>query len=321
MENIFFNDSDDLIDIRYDNVFKAVFTRSNPASKGALSRLIYALIGRSVSVEAITANEPPIDNIRDRQIRYDISCRTENGELVNVEMSLNPAPYELSRLEFYAGKLFTGQDIRGADYNYDDLKEAFQIAILASGLFFPDDNFFHVFEYYDLTNCVTLNSKSRIITLELSKLDKVIEKPTELMSNKEYWAVFFRYLTDKSKRQKINEIMAKEEGIKMASEVLMTISKDEIERARLLSELKYELDLQSLRVTAQREGRAEGRAEGKAEGRKEGREEGHEEGRAKGREEALQETARKMKDMGLSTEQIREATGLTSDRIDPRQDG
>jgi hypothetical protein len=31
----------------------------------------------------------------------------------------------------------------------------------------------------------------------------------------------------------------------MASEVLMTISKDEIERARLLSELKYELDTQS----------------------------------------------------------------------------
>jgi hypothetical protein len=31
----------------------------------------------------------------------------------------------------------------------------------------------------------------------------------------------------------------------MASEVLMTISRDEIERARLLSEYKYELDTQS----------------------------------------------------------------------------
>jgi hypothetical protein len=31
----------------------------------------------------------------------------------------------------------------------------------------------------------------------------------------------------------------------MASEVLMTISRDETERARLMSELKYELDAQS----------------------------------------------------------------------------
>jgi len=44
----------------------------------------------------------------------------------------------------------------------------------------------------------------------------------------------------------------------MASEVLMTISKDEVERARLMSEYKYELDTQSRIVTAKRQGRAEG---------------------------------------------------------------
>jgi hypothetical protein len=40
----------------------------------------------------------------------------------------------------------------------------------------------------------------------------------------------------------------------MASEVLMTISKDEVERARLISELKYQLDTQSKLVHAKREG-------------------------------------------------------------------
>ena len=38
----------------------------------------------------------------------------------------------------------------------------------------------------------------------------------------------------------------------------MTISRDEIEAARLTSELKYVLDNQSMRVSAKREGRAEG---------------------------------------------------------------
>ncbi|MCL2068052.1 MAG: hypothetical protein FWG99_11400 [Treponema sp.] len=43
----------------------------------------------------------------------------------------------------------------------------------------------------------------------------------------------------------------------MASEVLMSISKDEVERARLMSEYKYELDIQSKLVTAERKGKQE----------------------------------------------------------------
>jgi predicted transposase/invertase (TIGR01784 family) len=103
--------------------------------------------------------------------------------------------------------------------------------------------------------------------MELSKLGKVLKKPTEEMSAPEHWAVFFRYLTHKAKRGKINEIIACEEGIKMASEVLMTISKDEVERARLMSEYKYQLDTQSKLVNAKREGIREGVLKGEQNGR------------------------------------------------------
>jgi len=248
MPNIQFEDSDDLIDIRYDNMFKAVFARDTPISNRALSSLVSALIGREVTVSNIITNEPPIDNIRDRQIRYDINCRAKNGELVNVEMILYPRPFEPVRLEYYAGRLFTGQDIRGVEKTYGDLKEAYQITILAWERFFPDGNFLHAFEYYDPVYSLPLNGKIRIITMELSKLERVVEKPVVKMSEQESWAVYFRYLTDKDKRRKINEILEKEEGIAMASEILSTISKDEIERVRLFSELKHELDAQSDRV-------------------------------------------------------------------------
>ena len=251
---IHFEETDELIDIRYDNVFKAVFTRDTQASKTALSKLISAFIGREVLVLNINANEPPIDMLKDRQIRFDIYCKTESGELINVEMSFNPDAFEPVRLEFYAGKLFTRQNISGIDKDYDDLKEAYQIAILAKERFFPDELFFHTFEYYDPANNVTLNGKSRIITLELSKLDKVVEKPTDAMNSQEHWAVYFRYLTDKSKRQKINEILKREEGIAMASEVLISISKDEVEWAQMMSEYKYKLDTQSKLVHAERKG-------------------------------------------------------------------
>ena len=54
-------------------------------------------------------------------------------------MSLNPEPFEPVRLEFYAGKLFTGQDIRGSEKTFDDLRQSYQIAILAKERFFPDE--------------------------------------------------------------------------------------------------------------------------------------------------------------------------------------
>jgi len=75
---------------------------------------------------------------------------------------------------------------------------------------------------------------------------------------KEYWAVYFRYLTDQRKRRKINEILEREEGIAMASEVLLTISRDEAERFRLMSELKHELDVQSKLAYAKQQGEKQG---------------------------------------------------------------
>ena len=206
---------------------------------------------------AITANEPAVDSLRDRQIRFDITCKAADGELVNVEMSLNPDPFEPVRMEFHAGKLFTGQDIRGAEKTYDDLERAYQITILVKERFFPDGDFFHSFEYYDPARRVSLNGRTRILTLELSKLDSVARKPAEEMSASELWAVYFRYLRDTGMRGKINEILAREEGIAMASEVLLTISRDEVERALLMSEYKYQLDMQSKLVHAKRQGEKE----------------------------------------------------------------
>jgi predicted transposase/invertase (TIGR01784 family) len=187
----------------------------------------------------------------------------------------------------------------GSDKSYDDLRRAYQIAILAKKHFFHDEDFFHVFEYYDPKRRVSLNGRSRIITLELSKLEKVAEKPAEEMSAQEYWAVYLEYLTEKKKREKINKIMEMEEGIAMAGQVLMTISKDEVERLRLMSEYKNQLDIQSELVYAKRTGMQEGL----------------EKGRAEGRVEKL-EIARKMKAMGDSIEKIQTITGLSTEIIE-----
>jgi hypothetical protein len=59
-------------------------------------------------------------------------------------------------------------------------------------------------------------------------------------------------------RQKLNQIVETHEGIAMAAQVLLAISNDKAERARLMSEYKYVVDHQSKMVLAKRKGEAIG---------------------------------------------------------------
>jgi predicted transposase/invertase (TIGR01784 family) len=282
-----FRDGERILDIRYDPVFKAVFTRDTPKSKGALSDLISALIGRVVSVDTIVANEPATSFLGQKKIRYDIACRSKNGEPVNVEMSFHPIDDELNRLEYFASRLFVGQDIQGIDKSYSDLKETYQISILAQKSFFPDKNLTHTFLFYDPQTDVSLDGKIRIITLELEKSAVFINKPVEEMTNTEQWAVFFQYLTDEAKREKIKEIISRKEGIAMATNALYQVTAEEEEYARQTSLMKGELDWRS----------------------------GMKDARKEGRREAALEYAQKMKADNMSVSQISKYTGLSIETI------
>jgi predicted transposase/invertase (TIGR01784 family) len=73
---------------------------------------------------------------------------------------------------------------------------------------------------------------------------------------------------------------------------LLKISKDEVERARLLSEYKYALDTQSKLVDAKRAGRKEGE------------------------QKRAFEVAQRLKKRGMAAEQIAEDTGLTLKEVE-----
>jgi len=293
-----FGDGAFIPDIRCDPVFKAVFTRDTSNSRVALSDLISAFIGRTVAVDTMTASEPPVEDIRQRYVRFDVACITGKGELINVEMSFHPKADEPVRLEYYAARLFAGQDLHGKEKKYNVLQDTYQITILARGQFFPDKNLTHTFLYYDPDTRVSLGGKTRIITVELVKTKPMARKPVETMTNAELWAFFFQYLTDPGKRSKITEIINREEGIAMAARSLRTFTQSELEYLRQTAILKRELDLQSDMAWAKERRLARERAQ-----------------RAKGRKEARLDIARKMKTMGDTAEKIQTITGLSTEII------
>jgi predicted transposase/invertase (TIGR01784 family) len=142
----------------------------------------------------------------------------------------------------------------------------------------------------------------------LPKIDAILDKPVEEMTDLEQWSIFFRYVTDKSKRDIINRIIGNKEAIRMATDILEVISKDEKERIRYESELIFDLDQRSRFNGAWREGEAEGIKKGRTEGRTEGR-----------AEERIT-IARKMLKRSRPIDEIIEDTGLTLNEIENLQD-
>jgi predicted transposase/invertase (TIGR01784 family) len=231
MATLQFNDNDDILDICYDNVFKAVFTKETPESLGALRALLSTFIGREVANASVKKNEPTIDDVHDRQIRFDVSCKFDDGRLADIEMSMNPDDFEPVRDEYYAAKLFTSQNIRGAGRDYSDLKETYQISFVDKKLFFNDAAVTHHFEQYDKEHAAALGGKVRIVIVELAKLARLDGKAIVDMTAEERWAYFFKYGNDKTKRKQINELLMMQEAITMAATTLLTISRDENERS------------------------------------------------------------------------------------------
>ena len=175
------------------------------------------------------------------------------------------------------------------------MKDTYQIALLANGRFFEDEELVHKFQYYDPLHNVALGGKSRIIIMELTKAEHIIEKPITKIAAPEAWAAFFQHLTNRKKREKINEILEREAGIAMAGEVLIEITQEDIEWARQLSEEKYILDTKMMIYDAEQEGLQKGLQ--------------------KGRQEKTLEIAKNFKANGVAVDIIAQSTGLTPEEI------
>jgi predicted transposase/invertase (TIGR01784 family) len=252
-------ENEDILDIRSDPVFKAVFTKNTDESRGALTALLSAFTGHKVIDFEIRENEPAISDIGNRQIRFDISVKFNSGKLANIEMNMYSREYDLQRGELYLDELHTTQNIKGKDLDYSDLKETYQISFLNDMNYFEDGEPIHHFEFYDKDNRISLGGLTHMVTVELEKIKAI--KENELKNVEEKWAYFFKNCREPEKRNEINKLLKEEEGINMALESLMTISKDENERARLLTLQKNLVDWQSGIVYAKKQGRKEVEAE------------------------------------------------------------
>ncbi|MCL2147523.1 MAG: hypothetical protein FWH52_06920 [Synergistaceae bacterium] len=73
------------------------------------------------------------------------------------------------------------------------------------------------------------------------------------MTGEELWALFFAIGSDFSYGDLLNKMVAARSEIKMARELLQTISRDENERARFRARRKFQMDMEHSILVAQDE--------------------------------------------------------------------
>jgi len=288
-----------------DRVFKLILT--SPQAKPVLMDLISAIIKRPITDVVIRNNELPVEDTREKAERLDVNCKTDDGSQVDLEM-------QASRIEedrdtehknlrgksiYYLCDLHSSQPSKGVR-RYDKLAQTYQVTFCSYTVFPNRAEYVNSFSMRHDENNEQLTDAIRVIYLELSKLDEVLRKPVDAMTELEKWAVFFQYANEAKYRETVNRVIKTKEALQMASELLMSVSQDERERAVFRSRRMYQTDLQSNLATAEDRGRAEGKIEGRAEGEF---------------VKALA-VARNLLGMNMPLDQIVIATGLTREEIE-----
>ncbi len=275
----------ELLKPKYDIVFQALFQGNK---ENITQSFISDIIGEKVEIIDIKTDSSLIRKYpTDKTGRLDLKTKFKDGTICQVEMQMSDEHNTIKRILYYWSRSYSEQINRGK--SYDELKKTIGIIITN-------------YELKQLKGIEELDTKwqiletkrgKRILTddlelhiIEIPKAERILQK--EVHNRIAQWMTFI----NNPNTERVEEIMKENEEVKKAKNVLHIMSKDEeLQRLAELKE-KWERD----EISAQ----------------KAWKEDGLEEGR---REEKIK-VAKKLKQMNMSIEVIKEATGLTNEEIE-----
>ena len=281
--------------IRFDWAVKRMLR--DKANFAVLEGLVTVLIGTPIKILEILESEGNQENATDKFNRVDIKAKTEQGEIIIVEVQLTRQLYYLQRMLYGVSKAIT-EHIEIGD-KYDKVKKVYSINILYFDLGQGDDYLYHgktVFKGVHTGDLLKVNTREQdeikmrvpedvfpeYFIIRINNFNDVATTPIE---------EWIDYL--KNGRIKEDTITP---GLQEARKKLQYISMNEKERHAYEAHMDDIMVQNDVLDTAKMEGREEGRAEGRA--------------------EEKNDIARTMKAMGMSAEMISKATGLSEEDIE-----
>jgi len=234
-----------------DHIFKTLMT--HPEAKPALMSVISASIDRPVIDVAVRNNELPVSDNDEKTERLDVNCTIDGGDQVDVEMhgshieEVDDAHTNfLNKYVYYLTDLHSSQKSKGVKY-YDFVR-TYQVTF-CNYTIYPEWQDFITRASLRRPDGEEISSQINFVLVELSKLEDIAAKPVGELSPLEMWSVFFKFAPDVKRRDLVNKVIAERKEIAMAGELLLSISKDERERAHYRSRRMYETDKISNELT------------------------------------------------------------------------
>lgn len=205
---------------------------------------------------------------------------------------------------FNASKAYVSQLDKGGDY---DLLHPVYSLNLVNDTFSDSPDYYHDFRIVEVAETKEVIEGLRFIFIELPKFTP------KNYGDKKMQVLWLRYLTEiNEKTREVPEELLNNPEI---SKAVTQLEESAFSEAQLLGYDRFwdmvstaKMQISSSRREAMEKGLAEGRAKGLAEGRAEGRAEGQQAERLK--------NASNLKRLGVATEIIAQATGLTTEEIE-----
>ena len=246
------------------------------------------------------------DTQEDRRAVFDVYCENEQGDKIIIEMQKADQQYFKDRSIYYSSFPIRQQGVKGR-WRFG-LKAVYTIGIL-DFVFDEDKNdeeyYHHVVQLMDVEKKEVFYDNLTYIYLEMPKFKKTEE---ELESLVDKWLYALKNLPRLLERPKALQERIFKKFFDVAEVAALT--KEDYFRYVESEQVYYDLD--GAFRTASKKGYTQGKRKGLAEGRAEGMAKGIAKGIAEGRAEV----AKKLKSMGISVDDIVQATGLTLGEIE-----
>lgn len=254
-------------------------------------------------VEYLNPELVPQNPLRKDSI-VDVRCRDKAGRQFIVEMQMMWTSAYKQRVLFNASKAYVSQLDKGGD---SDLLHPVYSLNLVNDTFSDSPDYYHDFRIVEVAETKEVIEGLRFIFIELPKFTP------KNYGDKKMQVLWLRYLTEiNEKTREVPEELLNNPEI---SKAVTQLEESAFSEAQLLGYDRFwdmvstaKMQISSSRREAMEKGLAEGRAKGLAEGRAEGRAEGQQAERLK--------NAGNLKRLGVATEIIAQATGLTTEEIE-----
>lgn len=317
------------LDPKADLTFKKVFGEHPDVVRSFLNALLPLPADAPIeTIEYLPAELVPVTPLRKNSI-VDVRCKDSQGRQFLVEMQMLWSPEFKQRVLFNASKAYVRQlDVKE---NYKLLQPVYSLN-LVNEVFEPElPEYYHHYKVLHVEHSDRVIEGIQLVFVELPKFTP------HTLTEKRMQVLWLRYLTEvNEKTRQVSQDLLAEPEIQKAVDLLEESAFspaqlqgyddfwDAVRVERTIREGAESYGYEKGMTKGLADGMAKGMEEGMAKGMEEGMAKGLADGLAKGMEEGMAKgelqralaIARKMKQCGMSDQQIRELTGLSAEQMD-----